>query len=195
MNKEETRLISCSSDSTLRVYRILESEEIKLPDPQKLGENIDLNLDNDPFRRVEFFGLLTRKSTDKALLIKFSKDGAFFAIQTSGKQLELFAVRTLEQIKKKQKRRKQREKEKAKKKLEEGKATPSSENEPTDLKGITPDPSDEYGSKQILRTEAKINSFDFIGGEGADTIKDIVISLVNNQIDLYHRKKKSGNQS
>jgi hypothetical protein len=50
--------------------------------------------------------------------------------------------------------------------------------------------SDEFSSKQIIRTDSKILNFDFEPTLGRG--KDILISFSNNSIELYHRKKQTG---
>lgn len=85
------------------------------------------------------------------------------------------------------KRRKKREKDRLLKKQAEGELDP--ETVESELKNLKQVASDEFSSKQIIRTDSKILSFDF---EPRGRGKEFLISFYNNTIELYHRKKQTG---
>eukprot|EP01127_Copromyxa_protea_P022589 TRINITY_DN8179_c0_g1_i1.p1 TRINITY_DN8179_c0_g1~~TRINITY_DN8179_c0_g1_i1.p1 ORF type:complete len:959 (+),score=261.96 TRINITY_DN8179_c0_g1_i1:33-2909(+) len=198
INPEETRVITVCGDNQIRVYHALQPNEIKeLEDSMKLEsekifDNAKLTTDGieetvsefdkvDPFKRLSFYGFLKRVTTERIVNIKFTQDGTLFGVQSAGKVIEFFSVHSEEEITKKQKRRMKREREKARVAAEEsGEAVV----EPT----LVPKPSDEYSSKQVLRTQTKILSFDFIPAKRG---KEVVVSFYDNFIQLYRRKRKA----
>lgn len=104
-------------------------------------------------KAINFYGDLPRHSRDRIATIQFHCTGEFVGVQASDKSVELYRVRDHEEIRKKIQRRKKRAKEK-------GKSLDSISDE---IKV-----EDEFNSHMIIRTPAKVSSFDFA------PIKDIL---------------------
>lgn len=189
-NPTETRLLTLCSAKVLAVYTILTKEEIeektkKLIDG-KLAENSDTQ-DNDhlsSFERIKFFGNLDidiTKVTDPLYKLAFSGDGSMFAVQSTGKRVDFFHVRSRDEVVRKQKKRK--------KKIEARNKASRDKGEPEDLQEVYAEtPNDDYVWKQGYRASHKIMSFAFCG---AQRPKEFVVTYHNNVIELFHRKKES----
>eukprot|EP01126_Amoeba_proteus_P047323 TRINITY_DN5394_c0_g1_i7.p1 TRINITY_DN5394_c0_g1~~TRINITY_DN5394_c0_g1_i7.p1 ORF type:complete len:712 (+),score=151.18 TRINITY_DN5394_c0_g1_i7:71-2206(+) len=222
VNLEETRMISICNDNQVRVYKILQPDQIKeqeeslkqeknKPVGSIMGsksfvrvdsevssnpvEDQALDQEHNPFKRIAFWGLLKRQNTEPPSGILFSDDGTLFGIRTSSKVVEFFNVHNSEEIAKKQARRRKRAREKAKKMMvakgnsenEAEKGNKMEKEELTDDTILLPKPSDEFSFKQVLRTENKILSFDFLPRTRG---KEVVVAFVDNSLHLYRRKRK-----
>ncbi|CAO3638307.1 unnamed protein product [Cunninghamella blakesleeana] len=138
------------------------------------GDNNEDSLKTASLQKaINFYGDLPRHSRERISTIQFHCTGEFVGIQASDKSVELYRVRDHEEIRKKIQRRKKRAKEK-------GKSLDSFNDE---IKV-----EDEFNSHMIIRTPAKVSSFDFA------PIKDIektgyvqfLVSLSNNLIEVYN---------
>jgi len=202
INPEETKLITICNDNELRVYKLLSPDLLTPVEPEPTAENNDNSLDS--FKRAEYWGSLVRKSNEKGSFVKFTMDGSLLGVQ-AGKTLEIFEVNDEEVILKKVQRRRQRENQKKRQQLQQAPAQGEEmeeedpalgegkeENEPQEGerggKAAEAVPSDEYSPKQILRTDVKIVSFDFIHEKRG---KEIVVTLANNTIELFRRKRQA----
>ncbi|RKP12799.1 WD40-repeat-containing domain protein [Piptocephalis cylindrospora] len=130
-------------------------------------------------------GHVDRASKERASSVQFHPSGKFIACQSAGKSLEIFRVRSAEEVKKKQARRAKRRREKQRK-------TPSGpeveEEEGEDGKEISM--TDCIGAYKIIRTTAKIRSFDFkpVLDEEDQLVKggfDVMLSLSNNSLEVW----------
>jgi U3 small nucleolar RNA-associated protein 12 len=124
-------------------------------------------------KAINVYGQIPRQSRDRIVTIKFHPCGKFVGVQANDKSVELFKVRDHEQIRKKIQRRKKRAREKGK-----NEAEISDEIEAED----------EYTTECLVRTPAKVRSFDFapvIDVEKAGQMQ-IVTSLNNNTIEAYN---------
>ena len=97
------------------------------------------------------------------LLFHPSKD--FFAAQSHDKSIDIFRVRTEEEIRKKQARRRKREREKAKAKSKE--VMPSGADEDIEMNGTTDEVAlvDLFTPYLVVRASGKIRSFAFSEAE------------------------------
>jgi U3 small nucleolar RNA-associated protein 12 len=123
-------------------------------------------------KAITAYGQIPRQSRDRIVTIKFHPSGKFLGVQANDRAVELFKVREHEQILKKIQRRKKRAKEKGK-----------------DVDEVSEEiqAQDEFTSERMVRTPAKVRSFDF--APVADVEKagnvQILASLNNNTIESY----------
>lgn len=123
-------------------------------------------------KAINVYGQIPRQSRDRIVTIKFHLCGKYVGVQANDKSVELYKVRDHEQIRKKIQRRKKRAREKGK-----NEAEISDEIEAED----------EFTSECLVRTPAKVRSFDFapiLDVEKAGQIQ-MVVSLSNNTIEAY----------
>lgn len=96
------------------------------------------------------FSVLPLASTQRVAQISFHPTEAYLAVQSHDRSVEIFRIRTEEEVLKKQARRKKRAKEKNEK---QGKDAPEEDDEIKLVDLFTP--------HVIIRANAKIRSFDF----------------------------------
>ncbi|KAG1082432.1 hypothetical protein G6F42_022579 [Rhizopus arrhizus] len=138
-------------------------------------------------KAINVYGQIPRQSRDRIVTIQFHPSGKFVGVQANDKSVELYKLRDHESIRKKIQRRKKRAREKGK---DEAEISNEIEAE------------DEFTSECLVRTPAKVRSFDF--APVADVEKageiQIVASLSNNTIEAYtvpitHEKKEEAEAS
>ncbi|KAI7864097.1 WD40-repeat-containing domain protein [Spinellus fusiger] len=122
-------------------------------------------------KAITLYGQLPRKTRDRIVTLQFHPSEKYLGAQAADKSVEIYRVRDHEQIRKKIQRRKKRAKEKGK----EGTVSDEIELE------------DEITPQTIIRTPAKVRSFDFypcVDVEKAGHLQ-LVLSLTNNVIEAY----------
>ncbi|CAO3649121.1 unnamed protein product [Cunninghamella echinulata] len=124
-------------------------------------------------KAINFYGDLPRHSRERIATIRFHCSGEFVGVQASDKSVEIYRIRSHEEIRKKMQRRKKRAKEK-------GKSVDDVNDE------IKVD--DEFNSHMIVRTPAKVTSFDFAPVKDIEKAGQIqiLVSLSNNLIEVYN---------
>ncbi len=121
--------------------------------------------------------------------ITFHPHKPYLAVQSHDKSVEVFRIRTEEEVKKKQARRRRRAKEKEQEKKEKGKkkgedADAQVDGEPEE-KAV--ELADLFQPYLIVRASGKIRSFDFgeeeVGGKGNT---QLFVALSNNALEVYN---------
>ncbi|SAL94956.1 hypothetical protein [Absidia glauca] len=119
------------------------------------------------------YGNLPRHSRERISTIRFHSSGEFVGVQAADRSVQLYRIRDHDYIQKKIQRRRKRAKEKGK-----------------DLDQVSSEIQleDEIKSQVIVRTQAKVGSFDFAPVK--DVAKaghvQILVSLTNNVIEVYN---------
>jgi len=110
-------------------------------------------------KTIQFFGSVKRQGKDRVVTIKFHPNSSLLGVQGPEKSVEIYRIRTHEEVKKKLTRRKKRQKEKQQK----DESKPQNENDFMDVDVEEQPISAEnlITPYQIIRTGGKVRSFDF----------------------------------
>lgn len=197
VSNDQKIIISGGAEAQLKAWKIdwkilgLSLEALGAHQKEQHDQNAD-NMQVDSTtpatlqRAINVYGQIPRQSRDRIVTIRFHSSGKFVGVQANDKSVEIYKVRDHETIRKKIQRRKKRAREKGK-------------NE--DEISVNIEAEDEFTSECLVRTPAKVRSFDF--APVADVEKagqlHIVASLSNNTIEAYtvpvtHEKKTEESQ-
>ncbi|RUP50042.1 WD40-repeat-containing domain protein [Jimgerdemannia flammicorona] len=157
-----------------------------------------------PKRSITLYGPIPRHSKDRIVTIQFHPSGKFLGCQASDRTVELYRIRTHDEIRKKMARRQKRQKEKAEKRAKAVLAGGANGGVAMDAPADAPADADaeiragdEITQYQIIRTKTKVRSFDFApvaDVEKAGSVQ-ILMSLNSNVLEVYNAalpsKKKS----
>ncbi|KAI8889686.1 WD40 repeat-like protein [Backusella circina FSU 941] len=171
VSKDQKVIISGGAEAQLKAWKI--DWKILGLSLEELGQENKENGDSPSTEKaITAYGQIPRQSRDRIVTIKFHPSGKFLGVQANDRAIELFKVREHEQIRKKIQRRKKRAKEKGKD------ATEISE----DIQA-----EDEFTNESMVRTPAKVRSFDFASVADVDKAGNVQIlaSLNNNTIESY----------
>ncbi|CAO0794673.1 unnamed protein product [Mucor circinelloides] len=189
VSKDQKVIISGGAEAQLKAWKIdwkilgLSLEELGQEDQMQVDSTTPATLQ----KAINVYGQIPRQSRDRIVTIQFHPSGKFVGVQANDKSVELYKLRDHESIRKKIQRRKKRAREKGK---DEAEISNEIEAE------------DEFTSECLVRTPAKVRSFDF--APVADVEKageiQIVASLSNNTIEAYtvpitHEKKEEAEAS
>ncbi|KAI9359163.1 WD40-repeat-containing domain protein [Pilaira anomala] len=178
VSKDQKVIISGGAEAQLKAWKIdwkiLGLSLEALGDQDKSDDNMQVDVTTPATlqRAINSYGQIPRQSRDRLITIKFHPSGKYLGAQASDKSVEIYKVRDHEQIRKKIQRRKKRAREKGK---DESEISDEIEAE------------DEFTTECLVRTPAKVRSFDFapnVDVEKAGQIQ-IVTSLNNNTIEAY----------
>ncbi|PRP82102.1 hypothetical protein PROFUN_03792, partial [Planoprotostelium fungivorum] len=176
INPEGTRMVTATSGPRIHMWSLNPTEFHLI----KTGINVediegetpeDTSSDGDSFAR--YIGKIDRKSTERVSRLRFSPDGRTLAVQTSGRQIELFHVSDEERASSRRKRRALRKKEKKKE-------------ETVNVAHFSA--TDELEEMQIVTATGDLNCFSFSGNE------QLVLGLNTNKIEVFKLKKKEGEE-
>ncbi|KAE8908437.1 WD repeat-containing protein 3 [Phytophthora fragariae] len=170
LNPKGDRMLTGASDNQLRVWSV-EGQE---------GETVKL------------LGSIYRQSNDRAARVAYSPKGDLVGVQSAGKTVEVYRVRSADEIKKKRQRREKRQREKAKKKqqqLEEAgkgkklvipKVQEADEEDAADNSAT-----DELELLCVVRSSHRVKSFAFSPDVAKDGTTSLMLGLQNNSIETY----------
>ncbi|KAF9989876.1 hypothetical protein BGZ79_004915, partial [Entomortierella chlamydospora] len=123
-------------------------------------------------------------SKDRVTTLEFHSSQEFLGCQASDKSIELFRIRSIDEIKKKMSRRKKRQREKQQALLKKGDTAGAAAEEPVDE---TIQATDEITPWHVIRSGAKFRSFDFAPAKDVQKIGHVqlVASLNNNTVEVW----------
>jgi U3 small nucleolar RNA-associated protein 12 len=173
------RLVTGASDNQLRVWQVRQ--------PQR--ENPVEDESDDWLKPL---GSIYRQTNDRAMHVAYNVRGDLVGVQSAGKTVEVYKLRSKDEIKKKQQRREKRQREKTKKKLEKQQGA----DEGTGKSALVIDSqqeNDEHESSAtdelellcVVRTSHRIKSFAFSPDVAKDGTTSLLLGLQNNSIETY----------
>ncbi|THX05824.1 WD40 repeat-like protein [Aureobasidium pullulans] len=123
-------------------------------------------------------GILLRQSKDRTLSVAFHPKGEYIAVHGSEKAVEIWRIRTDEEVQKSLARKRKRRREKA---AAAGASVAEAEKED---ENTTPDVSEVFVSYVIVRTGGKVRSAAWAASRSSKNV-ELVCSTTNNQIESY----------
>ncbi|KAF5369996.1 hypothetical protein D9758_001147 [Tetrapyrgos nigripes] len=176
MDLERNLIFTGSGDGEVKAWRI---------DTEALSNGLNETETGEIAKIIHAVGTLPLSSKHRISQISFHPSQAILAVQSHDRSVEIFRIRTEEEVRKKQQRRKKRAKEKKEKK--------GAEKQKEEIPAKDDDPEDEevtlvdlFTPHVVIRANGKIRSFDF-GADGAgpkDSIQ-IVTALSSNTFEVY----------
>jgi U3 small nucleolar RNA-associated protein 12 len=170
----QRRMVTLSTSAELRIWRI-DNANIVLDD----GKSEDERAQSGGGKILTKLGTLTRKTMERGITVRFSRDGTLLGCHGAGKQLEIYRVRTGAEVEKRVARRRKRQREK------QAKATGVTVTD--EAAEATPyNATDEYMLAAIVRGSAKLRSFAFSPGSSASEAgggANVLLALQNNAIE------------
>ncbi|KIJ37465.1 hypothetical protein M422DRAFT_178030 [Sphaerobolus stellatus SS14] len=158
-------------------------------DREALKEGLKENEAGEVSKMIHPISTLPLQSRHRVSQISFHPTQPYLAVQTHERSVEIFHVRSDEEVKRKQQRRKRRAKEKKgegkdKDKMDvDGLGDLEPEDGPTDM-------ADRFSPYLIIRTNGKIRSFDYAKNEPSNKGGvHILMALANNALEVYHVPK------
>ncbi|KAG5456154.1 MAG: WD40-repeat-containing domain protein, partial [Olpidium bornovanus] len=143
--------------------------------------------ENTVKRAIRFYGPVARMSRERVITLQIHPSGRYLGCQAADKAVEIFRVRTEEEVRRKMARRKKRQKEKSKEKAAKlGAEEPAAEGD-ADAGPPVVTANDELQHHQTVRAQGKVRSFDFAPVEDlarAGSIQ-ILTSLTNNVLEVH----------
>ncbi|CAI5738910.1 unnamed protein product [Hyaloperonospora brassicae] len=176
-NVKGDRLVTGASDNQLRVWSVQHD-------------------DGDEGEIVKLLGSIYRQSTGRVSSVAYNVKGDLVGVQSAGKTVEVYRVRSADEIKKKRQRREKRQREKAKKKqqqqVDEGgkksktlalhKAQGTKEEEEDAADNLA---TDELELLCVVRSSHRVKSFAFSPDVAKDGTTSLMLGLQNNSIETY----------
>nr|CCA24409.1 conserved hypothetical protein [Albugo laibachii Nc14] len=162
------RLVTGSSDNLLRVWSI----EAQKRNGKSSSEGC-----------IKLLGSIPRTSNDRVAHIEYTANGDLVGVQSTGRAIELYHVRSEEELKKKRHRREKRMREKVKKKKEIQNELTKDEDEPEneDNEAFK----DEFELLCVLRPAHKVKSFSFSPKIASNGSISMLLKLQNNSLESY----------
>lgn len=132
---------------------------------------------------LTLYGNIDRTSDKRIATIQFHPNGQYLGCQAIDRSVELYRLRTAEEIRRKQARKKRRQREKEKKAA--GDTAEIEANMQVDIsKDEDVTPSDRFEPYVIIRPSARARSFQFLCNTPNDTVQ-LVVSCANNKLESY----------
>lgn len=134
---------------------------------------------------------LPLSSKHRVSQITFHPSRAYLAVQSHDRSVEIFRIRTEEEVRKKQARRKKRAKEKKEQAKSKGKAVEKDDvDDAGDVGSDEVTIPDLFTPYLVVRASGKVRSFDFADEESASAIAkgttQIFLALANNALEVYN---------
>ncbi|KAG0012704.1 hypothetical protein BGZ80_011564 [Entomortierella chlamydospora] len=188
VNADETMLVSGGGDPDIKVWKIdaavLRTGLAVGEEAKEVGEEDADGESSGLVKAITFYGSIPRQSKDRVTTLEFHSSQEFLGCQASDKSIELFRIRSIDEIKKKMSRRKKRQREKQQALLKKGDTAGAAAEEPVDE---TIQATDEITPWHVIRSGAKFRSFDFAPAKDVQKIGHVqlVASLNNNTVEVW----------
>ncbi|KAF9578732.1 hypothetical protein BGW38_005325, partial [Lunasporangiospora selenospora] len=200
INGDETMLVSGGGDPDIKVWKLnpdvlrrglgvgeeaTEAGEDDAEAKMVASDENDAHFSGSP-KAITFYGAIPRQSKERVTTLQFHLSQQFLGCQAADKSIELFRIRSVEEIKKKMSRRKKRQREKQQQLLKKGDtegAAAVAEEASEDMIQAA----DEITAWHIIRSGAKFRSFDFAPVKDAEKAGQIqlIASLNNNTVEVW----------
>ncbi|KAL5487987.1 DIP2 [Sanghuangporus weigelae] len=183
INPEQDLIFTGGGEGELKAWRI---------DHQALAEGLKETESGEVSRMIRFVSTLPLSTRHRVSQISFHPSRALLAVQSHDKSIDVFRIRTEEEIRKKQARRRRREREKAKAKSD-GTTEKGDKKEKVEPDEHTDRDNDEislvdlFTPYLVIRASGKIRSFSF-SGENNDPKSgtNLLIALNTNSVEIYN---------
>jgi U3 small nucleolar RNA-associated protein 12 len=221
VSPDETRVVTGASDAQLRVWRIADApgaalaaataaaDSAAVPKKKRRGVAVEVegaetttvvavpevsSVQNDE-ELLELLGSVPSLRRERCGTIRYSRDGQFVGVQCAGKGMEVFRVRSADEVKRRIARRKRRQREKTRERAE--KAGGAAADDATALATAggdddAPLPQDELELWGYITAETRMRSFVFLststtaGEEDAGSgVARLFVSMTDNQVIEY----------
>ncbi|KAF9435125.1 hypothetical protein BGZ76_006854 [Entomortierella beljakovae] len=188
VNADETMLVSGGGDPDIKIWKInsaiLQTGLAVGEEAKEVGEEDTEKEGSGHLKAITFYGSIPRQSKERVTTLEFNLSQEFLGCQASDKSIELFRIRSIDEIKKKMSRRKKRQREKQAALLKKGDTEGAAAEEPVDetIQAI-----DEVTPWQVVRSGAKFRSFNFAPSKDVQKIGylQLVASLNNNTVEVW----------
>ncbi|TBU33243.1 WD40 repeat-like protein, partial [Dichomitus squalens] len=180
LNPEQELVFTGSGEGEVKAWKI---------DHEALAEGLRETESGEVTRFIHPVTTLPLASAHRVSQITFHPHKPYLAVQSHDKSVEVFRIRTEEEIRKKQARRRKRAKEKEQEKKEKGKKKDDDadmqRDEETEELGV--ELADLFQPYLIVRASGKVRSFDFGGEEnGGKDNTQLFVALSNNALEVYN---------
>ncbi|KAM3067657.1 beta transducin [Clarireedia jacksonii] len=165
--------ITAGNDGEMRVW------SIDLPGLYKLSKQVNSAVDA---KYLQSRGVLHRQGKDRALEISFHPRLDYFAVHGSEKTVEIWRMRSEDEVKRSLARKRRRRREKLGSIAKETEAEAEADEKSEDISSA--DISDFFVQYVIVRTGGKVRSADWIRIKGTKSIQ-LLVATTNNQLEVY----------
>jgi U3 small nucleolar RNA-associated protein 12 len=176
--------ITAGNDGELKIWAI---------DPEVLAETCRGSNKSENSQLLRDRGILFRQSKERSNGIIWHPTADYFAVYGSQKAVEIWRVRSSDEVQKMLQRKRRRKREKLKAALENGNddtdhaMTNTQDEEDSTETSIT----DYFVQHSIVRTNGKVSSVDWISGKATKNIQ-ILVASSNNVLEVYDIQVKIG---
>ncbi|KAH8676711.1 WD40-repeat-containing domain protein [Tricladium varicosporioides] len=177
VSPDDTGCITAGNDGELKIWSIDTHALLTL--------SKQVNGDTGESRYLHGRGVLHRQGKEKAIGVSFHPRHDYFAVHGSEKAIEIWRIRSEEEVKKSLSRKRKRRREKlgsAAEKMDIDNANSDIDDKADDLS--TAEITDFFIPHVIMRIGGKVRSFDWIHNKGSKVIQ-VLAAMVNNQLEVY----------
>ncbi|KDR83852.1 hypothetical protein GALMADRAFT_55599 [Galerina marginata CBS 339.88] len=177
INREQDLVFTGSGDGELKAWKI---------DREALKEGLKETETGEVAKMLYPLSTLPLASKHRVSQIQFHPTHPYLAIQSHDRSVEIFRIRTEEEVRKKRARRKKRAKEKKHQEQGEGTRFQDEEDEEDNVKATESSLVDFFTPHLVVRANGKIRSFDFgTSQSNSKGIAQLFIALSSNAIEVY----------